>query len=45
MIDFIKSWIYYPNMFKYLKDRCNIEYPKSRLEYAWWHCHAGKIGF
>ena len=38
IIDFIKSWFYYPKMTKYLKDKCNIEYPCSRLRYSWWHC-------
>ena len=28
MIDFIKSWIYYPKMVKYLKDK--YEYPVSK---------------
>lgn len=43
MIDFVKSWIYYSKMIKYLKDRCEIDYPCSRLRYSWWHCHAGKL--
>ena len=43
MIDFIKSWIYYPKMVKYLKDKCGIEYKNSRLGYSWWHCHTGKL--
>ena len=43
MIDFIKSWLYYPKMVKYLKDKCGIEYKNSRLGYSWWHCHTGKL--
>lgn len=43
MIDFIKSWVYYPKMMKYLKDKCGIDYPCSRLKYSWWHCYAGKL--
>lgn len=31
IIDFIKSWLYYPKMVKYLKDKCGIEYKNSDL--------------
>lgn len=42
IIDFIKSWFYYPKMKKYLKDRCCIYYSQSRLNYALWHCKFSK---
>lgn len=35
--DFIKSWIYYPKMVKYLKEKGYIE-PYARLKYSLWHC-------
>ena len=34
MIDFIKSWLYYPKMVKCLKDKCGIEYKNSRFRYS-----------
>ena len=42
IIDFIKSYFYYPKMKKYLKDRCGIYYSQSRLNYALWHCKFSK---
>ena len=42
IIDFIKSYFYYPRMKKYLKDRCGIIFPYSRLKYALWHCKFSK---
>ena len=42
IIDFIKSYFYYPKMKKYLKDRCRIYYSQSRLNYALWHCKFSK---
>ena len=41
--DFIKSFFYYPKMKRWLKDRCGVDYPLSRLEYALWHCKAGEL--
>ena len=41
--DFIKSIFYYPKMKRYLKERCGIVYTVSMLEYAKWHCKAGKL--
>nr|DAX08371.1 MAG TPA: hypothetical protein [Bacteriophage sp.] len=43
VVDFIKSWLYYPEMKRYLREKCNVCYQKSRVKYAWWHCHAGKL--
>lgn len=31
---FIKAWLYYPELVKYLKDRLNIDYPTSRFIYS-----------
>lgn len=31
---FIKAWLYYPELVKYLKDRMNIDYPTSRFIYS-----------
>ena len=42
IIDFIKSYFYYPRMKKYLKDRCCINYSQSRFNYALWHCKFSK---
>lgn len=41
--DFIKSWMYYPKMKRYLKDRCGVDYPNTRLQYSFWHCRAGML--
>lgn len=45
IIDFIKSWIYYPKMVKYIKKSYCIDLSDrwSRFEYAWWHCHVWKL--
>lgn len=40
--DFIKSWIYYPKMKHYLKEKCGVDCVHTRLQYALWHC---KVGF
>lgn len=34
---FIKAWLYYPKLVKYLNDRLNIDYPTSRFRYSK-HC-------
>lgn len=34
---FIKAWLYYPELVKYLKDRLNIDYSVSRFTYSK-HC-------
>jgi len=34
---FIKAWLYYPKLVKYLNDRLNIDYPTSRFTYSK-HC-------
>ena len=41
--DFIKSWMYYPKMKRYLKERCSVDYPNTRLKYSFWHCKAGML--
>lgn len=49
IIDFIKSFMYYPTMKKYFDDSgmsdCNHWRDREfgRFEYAWWHCHVGKL--
>ena len=40
--DFIKSWIYYPKMKRYLKEKCGVDCAYTRIQYALWHC---KVGF
>lgn len=40
--DFIRSWIYYPKMTKFLNG-IGIKEPDSRFEYALWHCKTGKL--
>lgn len=45
IVDYIKSWLYYPKMEKYFDDRDmsmsnrwkNEKF--ARFKYAWWHCH------
>lgn len=34
---FIKAWLYYPKLVKYINDRLNIDYPTSRFRYSK-HC-------
>lgn len=34
---FIKAWLYYPELVKYINDRLNIDYPTSRFTYSK-HC-------
>lgn len=41
--DFIKAWIYYPKMKRYLKDRCGVDYQNTRLRYSLWHCRTGML--
>ena len=47
IIDFIESWMYYPEMKKFLKDvvgNCYwTETRFARLKYSWWHCRAGEL--
>lgn len=49
IVDYIKSWFFYPKMEKYFDDRdmsdCNRwKHEKfARFKYAWWHCHVGKL--
>lgn len=31
---FIRAWMYYPKLVKYLKDRLNIDYTTSRFRYS-----------
>ncbi len=40
--DFIRSWIYYPKMKKYLNN-IGIKQIMSRLQYSLWHCKTGKL--
>ena len=39
--DFIKSWLYYPTMEKYVEEKCKVKCPFSRLKYALWHSKEG----
>lgn len=41
MYDFIKSWMYYPKMKRYMKEKIEIDYVYTRLQYALWHCREG----
>lgn len=43
IIDFIKSWLYYPKMKRYLNRLGIHNWDNQRLYYAWWHCHVGKL--
>lgn len=38
--DFIKSWLYYPKMKRFLNG-IECEPTRSRLKYALWHCKNG----
>lgn len=40
--DFIRSWIYYPKMKKYLNS-IGIKQVMRRLQYAFWHSKTGKL--
>lgn len=31
VVDFIKSWLYYPEMKRYLREKCNVCYQKAEL--------------
>lgn len=49
ILDYIKSWIYYPKMKKYYEEKKLEVYNPwrnerfARFKYAWWHCHVGKL--
>lgn len=49
ILDYKKSWIYYPTMKKYFDARKMSDYNRyndrkfARFKYAWWHCHVGKL--
>lgn len=49
IVDYTKSWLYYPTMKKYFDDIKMSDYNPwnnrkfARFKYAWWHCHAGKL--
>ena len=44
IIDFIKSWLYYPKLKKYFENKGMIDYvPETRFEYAKWHSRCGKL--
>lgn len=49
IVDYIKSWIYYPTMERYFNERGMTQYNVwkhekfARFKYAWWHCHVGKL--
>lgn len=49
IVDYIKSWLYYPKMEKYFDDREMTIYSRwkykkfARFKYAWWHCRVGKL--
>ena len=40
--DFVKAWMYYPKMKKYL-EKLGVEVGQSRLQYAIWHCKTGML--
>ena len=47
IIDFLDSFFYYPKMKRYFIDK-GWHNPWqdekfSRIKYAWWHCHHGKL--
>lgn len=37
IIDFIKSWLYYPKLKQWLKERNFDKFPNSRFQYAYKH--------
>ena len=41
--DFIKSWVYYPKMKRYLKEKCGVDCVHTRFQYALWHCKQGVL--
>lgn len=49
IIDFAKSFIYYPKMKRYFDEKgmsdCNIWGNErfASIKYAWWHFHVGKL--
>ena len=49
IIDYIKSWLYYPKMRKYFESinlkNADLWRKKMfpRFSYAWWHCKHGKL--
>lgn len=46
IIDFIKSWLYYPKMVRnFEKTSWGRQYIMNltRFKYSWWHCHVGKL--
>lgn len=44
LIDFFKSWIYYPEMVRYFKKQgIDISKKWTRIRYAWWHCRVGRL--
>ena len=42
IIDFIKSWFYYPTLIKWLNDNGYNNFPYSRFEYSLNHCRMKK---
>lgn len=45
IVDFIKSWLYYPKLKKYLKNNglsVKVMFG-DRLRYAKWHCQVAKL--
>lgn len=50
IIDFVKSWLYYPKMCRHfmttMADITSIQFMErynNRWKYAWWHCRVGKM--
>ena len=39
--DFIKSWKHYPEVKKFVEEKCGINWPFSRFQYALWHSKQG----
>lgn len=43
IIDFAKSWLYYPKMQKYLIKTYGKKMNMTRLQYSIWHCKLEKL--
>ena len=45
MIDFVKSWFYYPKLKKYAMEHGGLMKVyisnTGRFQYSWWHCRKG----
>ena len=43
IIDFIKSWLYYPKLEKWFSKHMKTKCPYTRLEYSLMHCKYRKL--